>query len=168
MNTLYLITGPAGVGKSTISKEIAFRLEKSVLIEGDDIYHQVVGSYHSPWHESNHLDTFWKVCLNIIKTYLEDGYDVVFNYIITDENYQNIKNIFKDIDIYFKVLMVEKETLIKRDLNRPENCRMNNRCIELLEDFQKYNFDKLNILYTDNLTIKDTVDQILKGANNEQ
>ncbi len=38
MNTLYFITGPAGVGKSTVSKKLANKLIKSVLIEGDDIY----------------------------------------------------------------------------------------------------------------------------------
>lgn len=167
MNKLYLITGPSGVGKSTISKEIAFRLEKSVLIEGDDIYHQVVGSYHSPWHELNHLDTFWKVSSNIIKTYLNEGYDVVFNYIIEPKNYQLLKQNFSNININFTILMVEKETLIKRDLNRPEDCRMHNRCIELLEEFKNYNFNKDNILYTDNLTIKETVDKILKEKKYE-
>lgn len=80
--TLYVITGPAGVGKSTISKEMAESLEKSVLIEGDDIYHHVVGSYTSPWKEGNHLDLFWNVSINTIRTYLEAGYDVVYNYII--------------------------------------------------------------------------------------
>lgn len=39
MTTLYIITGPAGVGKSTISKKIAISKERSALIEGDDIYH---------------------------------------------------------------------------------------------------------------------------------
>ena len=41
---LYIITGPAGVGKRTISKRLATLNEKSVLIEGDDIYGQVIGS----------------------------------------------------------------------------------------------------------------------------
>ena len=36
MAKLYILTGPAGVGKSTISKGIAERLEKSDLLEGDD------------------------------------------------------------------------------------------------------------------------------------
>ena len=42
---LYIITGPAGVGKSTISKGIASSSSKSVLIEGDEIYHHV-GRWH--------------------------------------------------------------------------------------------------------------------------
>ena len=79
MPILYIITGPAGVGKSTISKELAKSSNKSVLIEGDDIYHQVISGYIPAWKEGNHLQTFWKVCLNIIKIYLGDGYDVIFN-----------------------------------------------------------------------------------------
>ena len=56
MNKLYLLTGPAGVGKSTVSELIANSLEKSVLIEGDDVYHLVKGGYISPWLEGNHLN----------------------------------------------------------------------------------------------------------------
>ncbi len=35
MAKLYVITGPAGVGKSTISRKIAEASSKSALIEGD-------------------------------------------------------------------------------------------------------------------------------------
>ena len=38
INKLYIITGPTGVGKSTISNKLAESLLKSVLIEGDTIY----------------------------------------------------------------------------------------------------------------------------------
>ena len=41
MPNLYVITGPAGVGKSTVSKRLAQNLSKSALIEGDESYHQV-------------------------------------------------------------------------------------------------------------------------------
>lgn len=41
MAKLYIITGPAGVGKSTISRQLASRLKKSALVEGDLIYSQV-------------------------------------------------------------------------------------------------------------------------------
>ena len=83
MAQLYIITGPAGVGKSTISKRIAKLKSKSALVEGDEIYNQVVGGYIPAWKEGNHLDIFLKICINTIKTYLEDGYDVIFNYIVT-------------------------------------------------------------------------------------
>mgnify|MGYP002861182166 CR=1 FL=1 len=45
MSKLYIITGPAGVGKSTISRRLAKQRTRSALIEGDEIYGQVVGGY---------------------------------------------------------------------------------------------------------------------------
>ena len=129
MQTLYIITGPAGVGKSTVSRKLAQNLSKSALIEGDDIYHQIISGYIPAWKENNHLQTFWKICLNIIKVYLEDGYNVVFNYIVTPENLELLKTQFKEYSIKFVVLLVDESTLLLRDKERPKNCQMNKRCI---------------------------------------
>ena len=160
MSNLYIITGPAGVGKSTISKKIAESKKKSALIEGDDIYHQVVGGYVQAWKEGNHLDTFWKVCINSIKLYLEDGYDVIFNYIINPENLYTIKNEFKDYTIKFVVLLVDEDTLLSRDKERPEDCQMKDRCITLLNNFKNKNYNVQNILDTTNLSVDETINII--------
>lgn len=160
MSNLYILTGPAGVGKSTISKRIAKLKNKSALIEGDDIYHQVIGGYIPAWKDGNHLETFWKVCLNSIETYLEDGYNVIFNYIVNPKNIQNIRDRFKNYTIKFVVLLVDENTLLLRDKERPEDCRMDNRCITLLHSFKNKNYDANNILDTTNLTIDETVDII--------
>lgn len=165
MNNLYLITGPAGVGKSTVSMEIAKSYNKSALIEGDDIYHQVVGSYVQAWKKGNHLQTFWKVCLNIIDTYLSDGFDVIFNYIIKLENLELLKKRFINYNIKFVILMVDEETLLLRDKKRPEDCQMKERCIILLNNFRNMNYNKQNILDTTHLSIEDTVNII---KNNEK
>lgn len=160
MSKLYIITGPAGVGKSTISNGIAKIKSKSVLIEGDDIYHQVIGGYISPWQDGNHLETFWKVCINIIKTYLEDDYDVIFNYIIKPNNLEILKELFKKYDIKFVVLMINEETLLKRDKERKEDCQMKERCIILLNNFKKHNYDSKYIIDTSNISINDTINII--------
>ena len=165
MNKLYIITGPAGVGKSTISKQIAERSTKSVLIEGDEIYHHVVGGYISPWLEGNHLEVFWKACMSLIDIYLENEYDVVFNYIIDDEELTIFKEKYKDIDKKFVCLIVDEETILKRDKERPEDCQMKERCIILLNSFKNKTFDKKYFLDTSNLTIEDTVNEI---ETNEQ
>lgn len=157
MPNLYIITGPAGVGKSTISKKIAESKEKSALIEGDEIYHQVVGGYIPAWKQGNHLNTFWKVCIHTIRTYIEDGYDVVFNYIIKPTQLQQIKEEFKNYNIKFVVLLVDENTLLARDKERPEDCQMNERCITLLNSFRNNNYNQQNILDTSNLKIDETV-----------
>ena len=161
MNKLYILTGPAGVGKSTISKKIAELSQKSALIEGDDIYHQVVGGYIPAWKEGNHLDIFWKVSISSIKEYLNDGYDVIFNYIIDVDDINKLKEEFKDFEIRFVVLMVDEKILLKRDKERPEDCQMNERCIVLLNSFKKKNFNSDNILNTSNLTVDETVKLII-------
>ena len=111
-NRLYIITGPAGVGKSTISLQLANNLEKSVLIEGDVIYNFFVGGRIKPWYKDAPLDLFWKNVKYLIKSYLENGYDVVFNYIVNPEKYDELKNEFKDYKVIFKVLLTDEKTLI--------------------------------------------------------
>jgi len=160
MPNLYIITGPAGVGKSTISRNLAESKNKSVLIEGDDIYSQVIGGYVSAWKQGNHLDIFWKICLDMIDTYLSNGYDVIFNYIITLDSYNKIKERFKDYTTKFVVLVVDEETIIKRDKQRPLDYQMNERCIILLNNFKNTNYKKDYFLDTTNLSIKETTNII--------
>ena len=165
MPNLYVITGPAGVGKSTVSKRLAQNLSKSALIEGDEIYHQVIGGYIPAWKEGNHLQTFWKVCINIVRSYLEDDFDVVFNYIVTPENLALLKNEFKNYTIKFIVLLVDESTLLLRNKKRPEDCQMKERCITLLNNFKNRNYNINNILDTTNLSIEETVNLIQNNNN---
>ena len=155
---LYIITGPAGVGKSTISKRLATLKEKSVLIEGDDIYGQVIGSYVSAWKEGNHLDIFWKICLDMINTYLENGYDVVFNYIVTPDVLMKIKERFPRFK--FVILITDEDELLKRDLLRPEDCRMRERCVVLLNNFKNNNYDKDYMLDITKLSVDEVIDHL--------
>lgn len=165
MPNLYVITGPAGVGKSTVSKILAQKLNKSSLIEGDEIYHQIIGGYIPAWKDGNHLQTFWKVCINIVRSYLEDGFDVVFNYIVTPENLALLKNEFKNYTIKFIVLLVDKSTLLLRDKERPLDCQMKERCITLLINFKNRNYNINNILDTTNLSIEETINLIQNNNN---
>ena len=161
MNKLYIITGPAGVGKSTISNIISNNLEKSVLIEGDDIYNQFKAGRISPWKENAPLDLFWENCLFLINNYLKNDYDVVFNYIIKKEQLNRLTKTFKDYEIKFINLMVDEKTIIERDKERPNDCRMGERSLILLQEFKDTNYDKKYILDTTNMSIEETVQEII-------
>ena len=160
MQKLYIITGPAGVGKSTISRALAEKLDKSVLIEGDEIYAHVIGGYVSAWKEGNHLEVFWKVCIDMIKRYLEYGYDVVFNYIINPKDVKNIQEAVKDVETKFVVLLTDEETLLKRDAERPEDCQMKDRCLVLLNSFKNKGYEEKYILETTKISVEEAVESV--------
>lgn len=65
------------------------------------------------------LDLFWSNSLYLISSYLEKGYNVIFNYIISPTN---LKRITKEIN--FSLLIASPEVLIKRDKLRKEDCQM--------------------------------------------
>lgn len=161
MNKLYIITGPSGVGKSTVSRLIAESRIKSALIEGDEIYHLVCGGHVSAWKEGNHLEVFWKNCIDLITNFLEKGYDVVFNYIISKEKVEELRKTFISAEIKFALLLTDEETIQKRDSLRPVDCQMKERSIELLKSFKNQNFCEDNILDTSNLSIDETVKTII-------
>ena len=91
---------------------------------------------------------------------MKEGYDVIFNYIVTPISLQQLKEEFKDYNIKFVVLLVDENTLLARDKERPEDCQMNERCITLLNSFKNNNYDNRNILDTSNLKVSETVDII--------
>lgn len=160
MADLYIITGPSSVGKSTISNEIAIKKEKSVLIEGDAIYNQVVGGCVPPWENGNHLNLFWDICIDMISKYLWEGYTVVFNYIVTPTQLDRIRSRFSSFKIKFVVLLANEETLILRDKNRPKNAQMGERCIALLNGFNGSDYKMVNILDTSKFSISEIVNEI--------
>lgn len=165
MSKLYLITGPAGVGKSTVSKLLATSKEKCALIEGDDIYHLVEGGYVSPWKDGNHMKVFWDNVIDIINNFLENGYDVVFNYIINKNELERIKNTFSTTKIKFTLLIADDQVLIDRDNEREEDCRMGERVLILKNELVNQNFNEKYILNTTDLSVLETIERIENNDN---
>lgn len=165
MSFLYIITGPAGVGKSTISKNLAGKNEKSALIEGDDIYHLVCGGYVKPWLEGNHLEVFWENSIDLIMNFLNRGYDVVFNYICTPEDIEYLRNNIKSIKIKLCILVTDEKTIIKRDKMRTLDCQMGERSILLLNEFKAMDYNEKYYLDTTLLSVEETVNKIIQNDN---
>lgn len=165
MSFLYIITGPAGVGKSTVSKSLASKSEKSALIEGDDIYHLVCGGYVKPWLEGNHLEVFWANSIDLIRNFLDRGYNVVFNYICTPEDIEYLRNNIKSINIKLCVLVTDEKTIIERDKMRTLDCQMGERSILLLNKFKSMDFSKKYYLDTTHLSVEETVNKIIYNNN---
>ena len=95
------------------------------------------------------------------KIYLNYGYDVVFNYIITPKSLNDIKNTFKGYNKKFAVLIVDNQTILQRDKTRPVDCQMKDRCLILLNNFKNYDFGKDYFLDSSSLTENETAEKIL-------
>ena len=86
---------------------------------------------------------------------LEAGYDVIFNYIIKKDKINELKKYFNEFK--FVVLMVDEETILKRDSEIPIDCQMKERCIVLLNSFKNTKYKKDFFLDTTNLSVEETI-----------
>ena len=148
---LYVITGPAGVGKSTISDALSLKLDKSVVLEGDEIYHHVRKPYIEAWKDGNHLEIMYEASEKLIELYLNQGFDVVYNYIVTESMMKRFKAKFDRIK--FICFLTNEEELLRRDSLRPTDVQMGDRCKILLESFKSKSFVKKYILDTTEMTV---------------
>jgi gluconate kinase len=137
-NTVYVISGPAGVGKTTTSQRLVKELEKSAFISGDDISYLAVNGRGKPWLDNNTVELTWKNILDLTKNLLEYEYDVVIDYVafpkVVKWFAQELKS--SEVKIVYVVLLADKETIKFRDKLRPEEEQMGQRSLILLDQFE--------------------------------
>ena len=160
---LYLITGPAGVGKSTISNLLAASKSKSALVEGDDFYHLVKGGYVSPWKQGNHLAVYWENVTAVIDNFLRRGFDVVFNAVFFKEDLERLAARFGGAEIKFVLLTARPDVIVARDQARPPDCQMGKRVLILLREFEAERFGDRHILDTSGQSAEETASEIERG-----
>lgn len=161
MAKIYVITGPAGVGKTTVTNHLAERLGKCAVLEGDEIYHHVRGAA-KPWAEGNHLNLMWKNMLSLAENYLDDGIDVIMNYIIYKDKLKLIKDKLSNHEVHFVCLIAEKETLAARENARGEEFKVN-RIDTHVTKFLNQGYKESQFLKTDNKTVTQEIEEILTG-----
>lgn len=149
---VYIISGPAGVGKSTIAKSLAEQLTQSAYISGDSISHMHIGGRKKPWENKQESVLIWYNILSLTKNFLMFNIDTVIDYITFPNEamwlYKHLKNL--SVEISYIVLWTDQQTLLKRDKLRPVNVQMKDRCLTLHNQFLKANIDKRHLLDTTN------------------
>jgi len=81
--TVYLVSGPLGVGKSTVSKSLADAMTQCARIEGDLLLHMYRGKIEPPWEER--LKLAWSHIAAITRNLLGHGLDVVIDFVVEEE-----------------------------------------------------------------------------------
>lgn len=167
-NKVYILSGPAGVGKSTTSKELAKKLAKSSYISGDYISHMHINGRKKPWESREEVTLIWDNILSLTKNFLRYGNDVVVDYVSFPQEVRWLKENLKglNVEVIYAVLWTDIETLIKRDkLREPEN-RMGERCLILFDEFLESELEEKHFLNTSNNSTLDIPHVINEIMNN--
>lgn len=169
--SLYIISGPAGVGKSTTSKMLVETLNKSAYISGDEISHIPVKGRGKPWLDKETNDLTWKNIYSLTTNLIDFGYDVVVDYVAFPEDIDGlIKELANyDLRIVYVVLMVDRQTIMYRDSLRAAGNQMKERSIILLNEFENNpNLKEANKLYTNNYTEEQLPEIVHEIINNDK
>lgn len=148
MRTIYIISGPCGVGKSTLAKELSRTVKKSALIKGDDFLSMYEEGSAPPWEEN--LSIMWKNMLSITQTLILHDYNVIIDIVVENELEWFCKHFaYLNLKIKYVVLRADENILIER-LNQRGDPFLIDRSLFLLNQLEnapanaKYLYDTTN------------------------
>jgi gluconate kinase len=135
--TIYLISGPCGVGKSTLTQELLRNVKKSALIQGDDFLSMPMYEKDSepPWDEM--LVIMWKNILSLTQNLLQHNFNVIIDTVVEDELEWFCKHFaYLNVKIKYVVLLAEENILIER-LNKRGDPYLIDRSLFLLNKLER-------------------------------
>lgn len=164
---VYIISGPAGVGKSTTSKELIKKFKNSAYISGDDVSHMHINGRKNPWERSEEV-LIWDNILSLTKNFIKYGIDVVVDYVTFPKEAEwvnkNLKSL--NVEVIYVVLWTDKKTLLTRDNMRLPSARMGERCVILIDEFIESGLSEKHIIDKGNTSLDDISDVINEIINN--
>jgi len=112
-----IITGPCGVGKTTIANILATKLEIQ-LISGDEIRRSLFPDIDDITEYPKKLQVVKEHIFKLSKSHYSSGKSVLIDYVVLGSAYiTRFQNAFAD-DLMIKVIFPSRATAYQRDLNR--------------------------------------------------
>ena len=162
-----LVTGPAGVGKSTVTKELASKFTNSARIEVDYVRRMVVGGYVAPFQDSKKTGSqillSQKNACSLAKNFVEHGFCVFIDDVVRKKSSLDyyLKNL-NNYNVFIFLLFCDKDVLQKRDTARSKEQVMGERAMRMHDFFSKRLDEKRwIILDTSKYSIAKTVEKII-------
>ena len=158
--TIFIISGPLGVGKTTVSKKVVDTLKEGVLIEGDTLLHALNSINRLSWEEK--LALTWKNLASISRNLIKRDLDVVIDFVV-EEELEWFRNEVLDLAVkvsYF-VLLADESTIIGR-LKKRGDIKYWDRSKDLLEKFKNDPRNRDNIVDTTGKSVDEVVEIVLE------
>ncbi|MCU6713187.1 AAA family ATPase [Paenibacillus sp. J5C_2022] len=167
--SVYIISGPAGVGKSTTSKKLVEQLERSSYISGDDISHLPVNGRGKPWLCQETHNLTWINILSLVKNLIDYKFDVVIDYVTfpSEASWLLSELASENVRIIYVVFMVDHETIMLRDQSRDHKIQMGERSVILLNEFKEALTNDKHILNTQEYSV-DQIDEVIHEIMNNR
>ncbi|MBM7690817.1 guanylate kinase [Peribacillus deserti] len=109
---IYIVSGPCGVGKSTVTRELTKKLNHTALISGDIIMN-MLGEDHLAWDEK--LKLTWINILSLSRNFVEHKLNVVIDFVVESELEWLVQNLSElPVKIKYIVLIADEDTLKER------------------------------------------------------
>lgn len=166
-NFICLITGPAGSGKSSTSKALAEKFERSAVIEVDIIREMIKGGRVRPWPYNEEVELqaslIAKNACDMATNFLEKGFNVFIDGVVGRKMLEQYSSFFKDKNFKAFLLLPSIDSLLKRFDDRGVNEELRKRTVDLHKQFSEKK-DELNcqIINSSDQTLEETVEEIFK------
>lgn len=166
---IILIIGPAGAGKSTVSRMLSEHFERCALIEADVVRHMVKTGMASPFEETveseKQLKLGVKNICSLSRNFAKEEFTVIIDDVVsTTERLDLYFEQLKGIDLRVFLLLPDETTVEKRDLERSEGDQMGERALILHKRFQDLiaSEQRWEVLDSSNQSPEQTVDELLR------
>lgn len=171
---VYVITGPAGAGKTTVAKELCRRFPRSAHVDMDELYHLVIGGYTPPGHgegEEDDRQTLANLCAGnaaaLTRNFTDGGFTVAIHGVFEtrqdlDDLLRQLYQFDESMQIHLVTLLPDPATLRARDQGRSEDQRMHERSEQLRRIFEANGETRGVRLDSSTWSVEKTVDIILE------
>lgn len=169
---IYVITGVMAAGKSTVAENLAKRLERCVHLRGDIFRRMIVSGREemceNPSEEAlKQLDMRYRIAANTAKEYFDNDFTVVVQDNYLGEKLSYFTELLKSYPVYVIVLCPNVKTIEQREANRGKTGYVG-FTVESLYNVFIEETPRIGLwLDTSNLSLEETVDEILKRAETE-
>lgn len=134
---MYIVSGPAGVGKSTTAQKLTEELNKSAYISGDIISHMPVSGREKLWESNKAQELIWENIISLTNNFLAADYDVIIDWVAFWKDVKKYTSqwIELGIEVRFVILWADEDIHLKRDSQRPTQSQMGERVLILRNEF---------------------------------